>query len=423
MSDESVLTVSQLTAEVSELLETGIGSVRVEGEISNFRRQSSGHLYFTLKDDASQVQAVQFRSDAGRLTFSPEDGQQVVASGRITVYAPRGQYQIRVQSLALRGQGNLQQRFEELKKRLRAEGLFDEARKRPLPTFPRRIGLVTSPTGAAIRDFLNVLGRRCPRLTVVTAGVRVQGERAAPEIADAISRLNREGNVDLIVITRGGGSLEDLWPFNEEEVARAIVTSGVPVLSGVGHEIDFTIADFAADLRAPTPSAAAELLSLSDQEWMDRLDRCQAVLRERVDSDLEARRLSLERFQDHYIFREPIRIVEQYQQRLDEIKERIGRGLQEGRQDARLGLREAEQAFLRMHPGKSLRQWKVLLKQAGSRLEALSPQATLDRGYAIVFDPKKKILRKVRAAEAAGDLSIRLSDGSFRARFEEKVKE
>lgn len=416
MADSGVLTVSQLTSEIRELLESGIGQVQVEGEISNFRRQSSGHLYFTLKDAESQLLAVQFRGDAAQLNFSPEDGQQVVATGRITVYSPRGQYQIRVQKLALRGQGNLQQRFEELKKRLLAEGLFDEARKRPLPVFPRRIGLVTSPTGAAIKDFLNVLGRRCPRLTVVTAGVRVQGDQAAPEIARAIAQLNRIGEVDLIVVTRGGGSIEDLWPFNEEVVARAIVASGVPVVSGVGHEIDFTIADFAADLRAPTPSAAAELISLSDREWLDRLDRLHSVIRGRAESELEQRALHLARFQDHYIFRQPTRIVEQYQQRLDEIKESLVRSLREERKKTRDRLEEADRTLRRLHPGRHVGQLQALLTQSGSRLEALSPQATLERGYAIVSDPGGKILRQVGQAEEAGDLSIRLADGSLRAR-------
>ncbi len=417
MSESDVLTVTQLTTGIRDLLESGIGTVRVEGEISNFRRQSSGHLYYTLKDADAQLLAVQFRGDASRLNFSLEDGQQVVATGKITVYAPRGQYQIRVQSLALRGQGNLQQRFEELKARLRAEGLFDEARKRPLPMFPRRIGLVTSPTGAAIKDFLNVLSRRCPRLTVVTIGVRVQGEQAAQEIARAIAQLNREGDVDLIVVSRGGGSLEDLWPFNEEVVARAIVASRVPVVSGVGHEIDFTIADFAADLRAPTPSAAAELLSRSDSEWCDLLDRVQSVIRERVESAIEQRSLNLARFRDHYIFREPIRVVEQYYQRLDDIRDQMRRSLNEGREEARDRLQDAGQSFRRLHPGRQVEQLKATLSQSGARLEALSPQATLDRGYAIVFDPQGKIVRQVEAAEQAGDLSIRLSDGQFQTTF------
>ncbi|MGH7267157.1 MAG: exodeoxyribonuclease VII large subunit, partial [Candidatus Rokuibacteriota bacterium] len=255
-----VLTVTELTAALKDTLESRFGGLWVEGEISNLRVQASGHVYFTLKDDGAQIRAVLFRSRARRLRFEPGDGLHVLAFANLDVYAPRGEYQLVCEILEPKGLGALQLAFEQLKRRLHAEGLFDPGRKRPLPPFPRRVGLVTSPTGAAVRDFLRVLTRRFAGVHVVVSPVRVQGETAAAEIAQALQELNRLGGFDVLVVARGGGSLEDLWAFNEEVVARAIAASKIPVVSAVGHEIDVTIADFVADLRAPTPSAAAELL-------------------------------------------------------------------------------------------------------------------------------------------------------------------
>ncbi|OGV74134.1 MAG: exodeoxyribonuclease VII large subunit, partial [Lentisphaerae bacterium RIFOXYA12_FULL_60_10] len=254
------LTVTELTRRIRAALEQGIGPVVVEGEVSNVRRPSSGHCYFTLKDETAQIAAVLFRGVLETLRIVPKDGLQVRVRGELTVYEKNGNYQILVRHLEETGRGSLQARFEQLKSRLQQEGLFDAARKRPLPVLPRHIGIVTSPTGAAIRDILQVLSRRFPNLHVLVAPVRVQGDGAAEAIAAAIDRLNQRADLDVLIIGRGGGSLEDLWAFNEEVVARAVFRSRLPVISAVGHEIDFTISDFVADVRAPTPSAAAEIV-------------------------------------------------------------------------------------------------------------------------------------------------------------------
>src|SRR5262245_44167196 len=260
MSGRAVLTVSELSAQLRAVLEERFPAVWVEGEISNFKVYGSGHAYFTLKDAGAQLRCVLFRNRARRIRFEPGDGIHVVAFGSVEVYAQRGEYQFVVELLEPRGLGALQLAFEQRKARLGAEGLFDAGRKRPLPSFPRTIGIVTSPSGAALRDILRVIGRRFAGLSIVLAPARVQGDGAAAEIAEGIADLNAAGGVDVIIVGRGGGSLEDLWAFNEEAVARAIVASKIPVISAVGHEVDFTIADFVADLRAPTPSAAAELV-------------------------------------------------------------------------------------------------------------------------------------------------------------------
>ncbi|HET6277199.1 MAG TPA: exodeoxyribonuclease VII large subunit, partial [Candidatus Polarisedimenticolia bacterium] len=276
--DSHVLTVSELNAMVGSLLEEALPEIWVEGEISNLRRYPSGHTYFTLKDDAAQVAAVLFRGSSLGLRFRPEDGQKVLVRGRVGLYEPRGSFQIIVDRLEPAGLGALQAALEQLKERLGAEGLFTAGRKRPLPLLPRRIGVVTSSRGAAIRDFLRVLERRFANLDVVVAAARVQGEGSAEEVVAAIRDLNQLGGVDVIVVTRGGGSLEDLWTFNEEIVARAIAASGVPVISAIGHEIDVTISDLVADLRAPTPSAAAEMVVRSKQELADRTTALRARL-------------------------------------------------------------------------------------------------------------------------------------------------
>src|SRR5712691_8736350 len=271
MAERAVFTVSQLTERLRAVVEEQFPAVWVEGEISNFRVFGSGHAYFTLKDEAAQVRGVLFRTRVRRLRFEPGDGQHVLAFGSLEVYAQRGEYQLVVELLEPRGLGALQLAFEQLKQRLGAEGLFETARKRPLPPFPRKIGVVTSPSGAAIRDILRIIGRRFAGLHIVLAPCRVQGEGAAEEIAQGIVGLNRLGGVDVIIAGRGGGSLEDLWAFNEEVVARAIAGSKIPVISAVGHEVDVTIADFVADLRAPTPSAAAELVVREKQAIVDGL--------------------------------------------------------------------------------------------------------------------------------------------------------
>src|SRR3954463_6245772 len=274
-----VLSVTELTVRVRDLLEAEFFEVWVEGELSNCRVWNTGHLYFTLKDGASQVKAVIFRSALRYLKFKPADGLRVVARGRVSVYEPKGEYQLVCEHLEPHGRGALQLAFDQLKKRLQDEGLFDAARKRPLPALPRKIGIVTSLDGAAIRDIIKVLRRRYANAHLVISPARVQGEDAAPEIARALRQIARVPGVDVVIIARGGGSIEDLWAFNEEAVARAIARVPVPVISGVGHETDVTIADFVADLRAPTPSAAAELVVAAKDDFCSRIDRLEDRLR------------------------------------------------------------------------------------------------------------------------------------------------
>jgi exodeoxyribonuclease VII large subunit len=410
MSDQT-LTVTELNATVRDLLEGQIGAVSVRGEISNLRRQSSGHIYFTLKDANSQIRAVMFRGSAGYLKFAPADGQSVTVSGELTVYEPRGEYQIRVTRMEPLGKGNLQEQFEVLKRKLQAEGLFDEERKKPLPLFPEKIAIVTSPTGAALRDFLQIIQRRCPRLSVQVFGVRVQGDGAAAEVANAIGELNDLAEAEVIIVARGGGSLEDLWAFNEEVVARAVADSKIPVISGVGHEIDFTICDFAADMRAPTPSAAAELVSLADIEWLEKLVCFEEDLQREVTDYLEKCRWKLNANRDHYVFREPVRVVEQMFQRLDDFDATLKRGLSLAVERSRDKVKNLNQRWSLASPERRFTELKKQLQARADQLRLLSPQQILNRGYAIVFDTKGQVLRKKASVLAALNVKIRLSDG------------
>lgn len=420
---ETVFTITGLTAAIRELLENQIGEVEVEGEISNFRRQNSGHLYFTLKDSSAQLRGVMFRGEAGYLRFEPRDGQMVVARGQITVYAARGEYQLRVRSLKPKGKGSLQEQFGALKRKLEAEGLFSAERKRLLPAFPRRIGIVTSPTGAALRDFLNVIGRRCPRMELQVFGVRVQGQGAAEEIAMAVREFNRLGEVDVIVLARGGGSLEDLWAFNEEVLARVLAESEIPTVSAVGHEIDFTIADFVADLRAPTPSAAAELLGRGDEEWRDGLESFQNRLDRAVRGKLSDLRWRWKGLEQHYIFKEPRRLVEQWSQRLDETESRLLRGMGVVLGSARERGERAERRWRRISPELRLKQLRERLRERETQLRLLSPQSTLERGYAIVFDSDRKVIRRAEGVKEGEEVTVRMVDGEFSAgRLQKKNK-
>jgi exodeoxyribonuclease VII large subunit len=289
-AERRVYTVSELTASIKTTLEEGFPMMWVEGEISNLRTPGSGHAYFTLKDEGAQISAVLFRGRGRRVRFELEDGMQVLAFGGLDVYAARGQYQLVVEMMEPKGLGALQLAFEQLKRKLEAEGLFEEARKRPLPAFPRVIGIVTSPTGAAIRDMLNIIGRRFADLHILITPVRVQGDEAPGEIVQALVHLQEIANLDVIIVGRGGGSIEDLWAFNDERVARALAACRVPVISAVGHETDFTIADFVADLRAPTPSGAAELVVREKLAVMETLADLYARLKQAMTAEVSARR-------------------------------------------------------------------------------------------------------------------------------------
>jgi exodeoxyribonuclease VII large subunit len=435
----SVLSVAQLTRRITMLLEDGIGTVWVEGEISNLRRQSSGHSYFTLKDEQSQLSCVLFARSASGQKAELRDGVQVQLYGQITVYQPRGQYQLIVSLVQLKGEGALQARFEELKSRLHAEGLFDRERKRPLPRFPRRIGVVTSPTGAAIHDFLQVLHRRHPGLSVVINPVRVQGKGAAAEIAAAITELsvgvNAVGSVDLIVVTRGGGSLEDLWEFNEEVVARAIAASSVPVVSAVGHEIDFSIADFVADLRAPTPSAAAEIIAADGGEL---LERCRALAwrigRETV-ALLENNQSAARLLASTVLFREPLRRLDEARQTSDRCAEILAAAVERRVEQIGASLETAAALLASAHPGQRIvhtrQRISALGDQFGSQivrhmerhvarlervhtaLSALSPQATLARGFSITRDAKGGVITSATQVKPGELILTQLAEGSL----------
>jgi len=429
------MTVGELTDRIQSLLETELVDVWVEGEVSNLRLMpASGHWYFTLKDERAQVRAVVWKSDARYIKFQPKDGMKVLARGAIRIYPPRGEYQISIQVLEPLGKGSLQQAFEELKERLDKEGLFAAERKRPLPMLPRRIGIVTSPTGAVIRDIIRVLSVRYSNLEVLIYPCRVQGPEAAGEIVRGIRALNRIAGLDVLVVARGGGSLEDLWPFNEEAVARALAASAVPTISAVGHETDFTIADFVADLRAPTPSAAAERVVQAKADLVARIGGLERHLRSAIRLRLTRTRARVEAVTSHRVFTAERGRLRTLAQRVDELSRRADtalghhltrnrdrmRGVQDRletfRWDRQVGerrvrVRQAAERLTSLAAARLGRSRAELARHA-EKLEALSPLAVLSRGYALVWDASER--RLVRAADqvAVGDaLKIRLHDG------------
>lgn len=395
-----IYTVSELTSRIKINLEESFPAVWVEGEISNFSKPPSGHMYFSLKDSASVLSAVLYRGSNRNLKFEIKDGMQVFCFGKITVYERRGQHQLKVEKIEPRGLGALQQAFEQLKEQLKKEGLFDQGRKQPLPFLPQRIGVVTSPTGAAIRDILNVLTRRFANLQVILNPVRVQGEGAALEIARAIDEFNRFAKVDVLIVGRGGGSLEDLWAFNEEVVARAIFRSRIPIISAVGHEIDFTISDFVADLRVATPSAAAEQVVAHKQELLDRIENLSSRARLSMENRSELLYHKLDALQKRYAFREPTDLIQQYQQRIDELL-------------ATLGVRVKHLGQIHQE------RYNVLL----GKLEALSPLKILARGYSITLQlPERKVIKKARMVKVGSKIKTRLGEGALISKIENIIQ-
>jgi exodeoxyribonuclease VII large subunit len=437
--ERDVYTVSRLNREARGLVEGSLGSIWLEGEVSNFARPGSGHWYFSLKDDAAQVRCAMFRQRNAGLGMVPKDGMQVLVRARASVYEARGEFQLIVDHLEESGEGELRRRFERLKRQLAAEGLFDSARKRPLPRLPRRIGVVTSATGAALRDILQVLRRRFAAVPVVLYPVPVQGAGSAAQIAAAIALASARAEVDVLVVGRGGGSLEDLWSFNEEVVARAIVGCAIPVVSAVGHEVDVTIADLAADVRAPTPSAAAELIVPDAAEWLRSLAAAEQRLAGAWRRRLLAWRDGLDWAAGRLAQLHPARAVERQQQRLDDLDLRLGQAVRTRLSVAghRLAARRAELLGLSprarlSHLGQRLAVLQARLSPAlAARLElarsrflgtaralhAVSPLATLERGYAIALRlPDGAILTASAQAPAGTDVELRLSKGRLRAR-------
>ena len=419
VSAQNPISVTDLTATIRDLLETGLGEIWVAGEISNFRSPGSGHLYFTLKDETATLSAVMFQREAKRVGFAVADGQAVLARGAITVYEARGQYQIQVAEIRPRGQGSLQQRFEELKRRLAAENLFALDRKRPLPVFPEVIGIVTSLQGAVLQDMLQILQRRAPGISIRVRGVRVQGLGAAEEIAEAIAAFSAEKKVDLLVVARGGGSLEDLWAFNEEVVARALAACSVPTVSAVGHETDFTIADFVADLRAPTPSAAAELLTRDWNEWREEVAGLHARLERTTRKVLGDHRRHLTRLASSYALREPRRVVRQWAQRLDDLRENLYAAAHNTIQDREQALQILKTRLVAHHPTRELERKREHLGHLAARLRTLGPQGTLDRGYALVLDKQGHPLSQAKKALEGQAVRIVLSKGMVGANLTE----
>jgi len=408
-----ILTVSALTALVRERLEQDFPDLWIEGEVSNFRAPASGHLYFTLKDASSQIRAVLFRSGAQRLRFALEEGLHLVVHGRLGVYDPRGEYQIILDHLEPQGLGALQLAFEQLKEKLAQEGLFNQDRKRPLPFFPKRVGIVTSLSGAALHDMLVVLRRRCPILGTVIAPVPVQGEGAAPQIAAAIRLLGSSGLVDVMIVGRGGGSLEDLWCFNEEEVVRAIAACTVPVVSAVGHEIDVTLADFAADHRAPTPSAAAEAVAPVLRELVGTLDAHRARMAHEVQRRLE---WATQRTDDAVVrIEHGLGVVLSFQhRRLAECR----RGLHIASPVERVRAIAALLPQLIRRVQRGMTAWLAMQRQtvrvAMAGLDSLSPLAVLGRGYSIVQTvPDGVVVKRARDVSEGDRVRARLGEGEL----------
>lgn len=429
----------EITAEIKTALEE-FGIVWVQGEISNFKHHSSGHMYFALKDDKAQIKAAFFRNNNRLQKYTPRDGQEVIVRGRLSVYEPRGDYQLIVETMEPKGIGSLQLAFEQLKEKLRKEGLFNEEHKKPLPMLPHKIGIVTSPTGAAIQDILRILKRRNASLHILLYPAKVQGSGAAEEIAAGIRYFNTRDDIEVIIAGRGGGSIEDLWAFNEEVVARAVFESGIPVISAVGHEVDFTIADFVADLRAPTPSAAAEMVSGAREDLIATASSLRARLFQAMRRGIEARKLTLERLARNRAFSVAPDKIRDFQQRFDEASLRINQalrqyitGIRHREQVARTKLLRVDlrQVIARQKDGLAA-DWRHMgsavqanLKSARSKFEktagqlnALSPLAILQRGYAICRDANGIIIREAKSTAVADPVDVLLGKGELRCRVE-----
>ncbi len=440
--ERRIFSVAELSLEIKGLLEKRFPDVWVAGEVSNCRGATSGHLYFTLKDDKAQIRAVCFRNQARYLKFKPQDGISVVARGHLSVYEARGEYQLYVDYLEPEGIGALQLAFEQLKQKLAAEGLFDSARKKPLPVLPRTVGVITSPTGAVIRDILRVLKRRFSNMNVLLYPVKVQGDGAAEEIAEGIQHFNKQHTADVLIIARGGGSLEDLWAFNEEAVARAIAASKIPVISAVGHETDFTIADFVADLRAPTPSAAAELVVHRKQDFAEELRERARRMTQSMRLVISEARQRLIGLRMHYVFKAMLDRVGERARRVDDAVSEMTRYIRDKLAESRQALLHSSSGIVRYDFRRALMLERVELEEREVKLQAVferlvterrnrlrhietllverSPRTILDRGYSITRDAKGHIVRDAARVSVGDELFIRLARGELGATVRDK---
>jgi exodeoxyribonuclease VII large subunit len=437
VAEVKYVTVGALTKYIKRKFEVDphLRDLWIKGEISNFKYHSRGHMYFTLKDEQARIQAVMFAGYNQYLTFRPEDGMKVLVRGEISVYEPSGNYQIYVKEMQPEGIGNLYLAYEQLKKRLEAEGLFSPEHKKPIPAFPRYIGVVTSPTGAAIRDIITTIRRRYPIATVILFPTLVQGEQAAESIVRSIEKANELGYIDVLIVGRGGGSIEELWAFNEEIVARAIFASQVPIISAVGHETDFTIADFVADLRAPTPTGAAELAVPHITELMERISQRKLRLMRAMKEKIAAESDRLSRLQKSYVFRYPEKLYEQKEQQLDSLLERLQRHTERLLDKKSERLEQLRLKLLRYHPNEQLSRMKekyesltkslekemrsviehqqLRFTSLVSHLHALSPLKIMERGYSLVYNEKKELVKSIRQLQLGDTIQVRLQDGQI----------
>ena len=394
--EKKIYTVGELTRNIRMILEDSFGTVWVEGEVSNFTSHQSGHMYFSIRDKDSVLSSVLFRRVNYGLKFKIENGMHVLCFGKISVYDRRGQYQLIVEKIEPRGTGALQIAFEQLKEKLRREGLFDESRKKPIPTLPQRIGVVTSPTGAAIKDILNIAKRRFSNIEIIINPARVQGEMAKGEIVEALDLFNTLGNVDLIILGRGGGSMEDLWPFNEEIVARAISRSEIPIISAVGHQVDYTISDFVSDFRAPTPSAAAELVIPKKEDLTGALDGFSERMGNALLSKIDFIKENLRTLEKRYVFREPFNIITQREQEIDDLARELA----------------SKSTLIAKFKEESLNTF-------AAKLETLSPLGILGRGYSITIQEKNgKVIKNAENLKKNDRIKTKFAKGEIISRVE-----
>jgi exodeoxyribonuclease VII large subunit len=437
-SNRTILAVAELNAEVNQLLSQGFPLLWVEAEISNLARPASGHLYFTLKDNKSQIRSAMFRNRNMKLTIKPENGMKVLVRGRVGLYEPRGEYQFIAEHMEDAGEGQLQRDFEALKKKLLKAGLFDEAHKKDFPEYPKRIAVITSPSGAAIRDILNVLQRRSPQTPILIYPVSVQGEAAKNQIEAAIRRADSDKKCDVIILARGGGSIEDLWSFNEENVAKAIYHAETPIICGVGHETDFTIADFVADQRAPTPSAAAELITADAQQLLTDVIQNKVWLQQHIIKTIQAHQQRLDWSNSRLELQKPSHKVQQQSQRLDEVSSRLTQQMQVLLNNKNLQACNLQTRLLANQPSRKIKESQQKLGHIHSRLEqsmqnqlqneqanfhlkmakldSISPLKTLERGYSIIQDTETtSLITSIKQVTKNQKLTLRLKDGEINA--------